>query len=169
MDAAPSRRIGLLSDTHGFLDPQVLPFFADCEEIWHAGDIGSLKVMEPLEAFCPVRAVWGNIDGPEFRTRYPEVQRFEVGGVRVMMIHIGGYPGRYAKGVGAMLRADPVDLFVCGHSHILKVVPDHRLGLMHLNPGACGKHGFHLEKTIMRFTLTEGTIKDLQIGKLGPR
>jgi putative phosphoesterase len=158
-----------MSDTHGYLDPQVLAFFADCDEVWHAGDIGSLKVACKLEEFKPLRAVWGNIDGPELRQRYPEVQRFSCAGVKVVMLHIGGYPGRYAKGVRKLLQEDPPDLFVCGHSHILKVMPCPRLGLWHINPGACGKQGFHLEKTVVRFTLSEGKIEGLQVGKLGPR
>lgn len=162
-------RVGLMSDTHGYLDPQVLAFFADCDEVWHAGDIGTAKVCDRLEGFRPLRAVWGNIDGPEIRDRYPEVQRFEVGGVKVMMIHIGGYPGKYAKGVGALLKADPPALFVCGHSHILKVMPCPRLGLLHINPGACGKQGFHLEKTVVRFALSDGKMSELQIGRLGAR
>ena len=168
-ESPPTRRVGLLSDTHGYLDPQVLAFFTDCDEIWHAGDIGNLKVAHKLEAFRPMRAVWGNIDGPEIRDLYPEVQRFSCGGVKVVIIHIGGYPGRYAKGVGALLKADPPVLFVCGHSHILRVMPCPRLGLLHINPGACGKQGFHLEKTVVRFTLAEGKMSELQIGKLGAR
>jgi putative phosphoesterase len=162
-------RVGLMSDTHGFLDSQVLAFFAGCDQVWHAGDIGRLELARELESFAPLRAVWGNIDGPEIRDVYPEVQRFSCGGVKVMMIHIGGYPGRYAKGVGAMLKADTPDLFVCGHSHILKVMPCPRFGLLHINPGACGRQGFHLEKTVVRFTLEAGKMKDLQIGKLGAR
>lgn len=164
-----SRRIGLMSDTHGYLDPQVLPFFAECDEIWHAGDIGTLTVARKLEESKPLRAVWGNIDGSEIRGLYPEIQRFTCAGVKVFMIHIGGYPGRYAKGVGALLKAERPDLFICGHSHILKVMPCPRLGLTHLNPGACGKQGFHLEKTALRFTLREGQLENLQIGRLGPR
>ena len=163
------KRIGLLSDTHGYLDPQVLAFFEGCDELWHAGDIGHLKVAEKLEAFLPLRAVWGNIDGPEFRDRYPEIQRFECEGVKVFMIHIGGYPGRYAKGVGPVLKAEAPDLFVCGHSHILRAMPCPRLGLLHLNPGACGKQGFHLERTVMRFVAHEGKLSELQVGKLGAR
>lgn len=158
-----------MSDTHGHLDSQVLPFFADCDEIWHAGDIGDPRVMDPLEAAKPVKAVWGNIDGPEIRQRYPEVWAFECAGVKVVMLHIGGYPGRYAKGVSALLKREKADLFICGHSHILKVVPCPKLGLVHLNPGACGREGFHLEKTLLRFSLEDGVLRDLQVGKLGPR
>lgn len=163
------RRIGLMSDTHGFLDSQVLPFFADCDEIWHAGDIGHLRVLRALEQAKPLKAVWGNIDGPEIRQLFPEIQAFECSGVKVVMIHIGGYPGRYAKGVSKLLKEERADLFICGHSHILRVMPCPKLGLLHLNPGACGRQGFHLEKTVLRFTLEDGRISELQIGKLGPR
>lgn len=169
VEPSTARRIGLMSDTHGYLDPQVLSFFQECDEVWHAGDIGHLKVAQSLEKAHPFRAVWGNIDGPELRSSYPEIQRFTCAGVKVMMIHIGGYPGRYAKGVGALLKADPPDLFICGHSHILKIMPCPKYGLLHINPGACGRQGFHLEKTVVRFTLDEGKISQLQIGKLGPR
>lgn len=158
-----------MSDTHGTLDPQVLPFFSDCDEIWHAGDIGHLRVTEALSQVKPLKAVWGNIDGPEIRDLFPEVWSFECAGVKVVMIHIGGYPGRYAKGVSALLKREKADLFVCGHSHILKVMPCPKLGLLHLNPGACGRQGFHLEKTVMRLVLQDGRVSQLQIGKLGSR
>ncbi len=164
-----SLRIGLMSDTHGHLDSQVLPFFDQCDEIWHAGDFGKLRVLESLEAVKPVRAVWGNIDGPEIRQRVPEIQSFDCAGMRVLMIHIGGYPGRYAKGVPQLLKSEQPDLFICGHSHILKVMPCPRFGLYHLNPGACGREGFHLEKTLLRFRIEDGKLSEVQVGKLGPR
>ena len=162
-------RIGLMSDTHGHLDPQILPFFEQCDEIWHAGDLGRLKVLDALEEAKPVRAVWGNIDGPEIRERVPEIQSFECAGAKILMIHIGGYPGRYAKGVPQLIKAEKPDIFICGHSHILKVIPCPRFDLLHLNPGACGREGFHLEKTALRFSLEGGKISELQIGKLGSR
>lgn len=162
-------RVGLLSDTHGYLDPQLPAFLAECDEIWHAGDLGSLEVARELEQLKPLRAVWGNIDGPEIRQQFPEVLRFDAGAMRVLMIHIGGYPGRYAKGVSQLLSQERPDLFVCGHSHILRVMPCPRFGLLHMNPGACGRQGFHLEKTALRFTLEDGQVSGLQIGKLGAR
>lgn len=158
-----------MSDTHGYLDPQVLPFFAECDEIWHAGDIGNEAVADALEAFKPLRAVWGNIDDRDLRLRYPEVVNFECGGAKVMMIHIGGYPGRYAKGVPQLVKEAKPDLFICGHSHILRLKPCPRFGLLHINPGACGRQGFHQEKTLIRFNLEHGKVEGLQIGKLGPR
>ena len=159
----------MLSDTHGFLDPKLFEFLEECDEIWHAGDIGELKVTEQLADFRPLRAVWGNIDGPEFRHLFPEHQRFVCQGVDVFMTHIGGYPGRYARGIGPLLRKDPPQLFICGHSHIVRAMPDEKLGLVHFNPGACGRQGFHHEKTMMRFTLHDGEISQFQICRLGAR
>ncbi len=163
------KRIGLLSDTHGFLDTRIERYFAECDEVWHAGDIGSEAVADWLEAFKPLRAVHGNIDGPALRQRYPEDQRFECEGLQVWITHIGGYPGRYARRVRTLLPQYRPDLFICGHSHILKVMPDKRHGLLHLNPGACGREGFHKVKTLLRFTCAEGQVKDLEVIELGPR
>ena len=162
-------RIGLISDTHSYLDPKLFGFLEECDEIWHAGDIGTLSLAEVLAKFRPLKAVWGNIDGPEIRYEYPEVWEFECEGVKVLMIHIGGYPKRYAKGVRKMLKEKKPDLFICGHSHVLRAMPDEKLGLIHLNPGACGRQGFHHEKTIMRFTLENGQMSKFQICRLGPR
>jgi uncharacterized protein len=162
-------RIGLISDTHGHLDPKLFGFLQECDEIWHAGDIGSLELAKKLEDFKPMRAVYGNIDGPEIRHEYPEIQRFLCEGMEVFMIHIGGHPGRYAKGVRKLLKAEKPDLFICGHSHILRAEPDEKLGLLHFNPGACGRQGFHLEKTIMRFTIEGREMSRFQICKLGAR
>ncbi|MFQ5448777.1 MAG: metallophosphoesterase family protein, partial [Saprospiraceae bacterium] len=145
------KRIGLLSDTHGFLDDSVFSHFESCDEIWHAGDIGSLEVAERLAAFKPLRAVYGNIDASALRRRFPENLRFNIEGLDVFMTHIGGYPGRYTKRVRDILTAQPPNLYICGHSHILKVVPDKKLGLLHLNPGACGREGFHFMRTVLRF------------------
>lgn len=163
------KRIGLLSDTHSFLDEKILKYFADCNEIWHAGDIGSLEVADQLEAFKPFRAVYGNIDGGEIRQRYPLNLRFTCEDVDVFMTHIGGYPGKYTARVKEILKADPPKLYICGHSHILKVMPDKQLDLLHINPGACGNEGFHKIKTIVRFTLDAGNIKDLEVIELGQR
>lgn len=163
------KRIGLLSDTHSFLDERIFDYFEECDEVWHAGDIGSMDVVEKLEAFKPFRAVYGNIDDHVMRRSFPEDDRFECEGVDVLMTHIGGYPGRYNIRVRDSIRANPPKLFICGHSHILKVIPDKKLGLLHINPGACGNHGFHQVKTIVRFTLNEGNISDLEVIELGLR
>ncbi len=163
------KRIGLLSDTHSFLDEKILEYFAECNEIWHAGDIGSLEVADQLGAFKPFRAVYGNIDGGEIRQRYPLNLRFTCEEVDVFMTHIGGYPGKYTARVKEILKADPPKLYICGHSHILKVMPDKQLDLLHINPGACGNEGFHKIKTIIRFTLDAGNIKDLEVIELGQR
>lgn len=162
-------RIGLLSDTHSYLDESIFDFFAECDEIWHAGDIGDPQVAERLAAFRHFRAVYGNIDGKEIQLRYPEDLRFEAEGLDVFMTHIGGYPGKYNQRVRDILRNDPPKLFICGHSHILKVMPDPTLGLLHINPGACGQEGFHKMRTIIRFSIEAGKPKDLQVIELGKR
>lgn len=163
------KRIGLLSDTHGYLDTAIFSYFEECDEIWHAGDIGTLDVVDQLEAFKPFKAVYGNIDGAEFRSFLPLNLRFEVEGVDVFITHIGGYPGRYNKRVREILQKDPPKLYICGHSHILKVMPDKKLDLLHINPGACGQHGFHKIRTIVRFSLEAGLVKDLEVIELGKR
>jgi uncharacterized protein len=163
------KRIGLISDTHSHLEESVFDYFEECDEIWHAGDIGDPVVADRLADFRPFRAVYGNIDEPALRRRFPEDLRFELEGVTVFMTHIGGYPGRYNKRVRAILREQPPKLYICGHSHILKVMPDQQLGLLHVNPGAAGKHGFHQMKTIVRFSLNKGRVEDLQVVELGKR
>jgi uncharacterized protein len=160
------KRIGLISDTHSFVDERIFPYLESCDEIWHAGDIGSLEVADRMEAFRPFRAVFGNIDGVKLRARFSEDLRFECEGVDVFMTHIGGYPGKYHPRIRKMLSEHPPKLFICGHSHILKVIPDKSLGLLHINPGACGNEGFHKVKTFVRFTLEEGRIKDLEVVEL---
>lgn len=162
-------RIGLLSDTHRYLDPRILDYFAECDEIWHGGDIGSLDVADELAAFRPLRAVYGNIDDHRIRQVYPEDLRFTCAGLEVFITHIGGYPGRYVPRVRQLLRADPPGLFICGHSHILKVMPDRDLGLFHINPGAAGTEGFHKIRTCVRFSITEGKVNELQVIELGLR
>ncbi len=156
-------KIGLLSDTHGWLDERVVRFFADCAEVWHCGDIGSLSVIERLEQHCRVRAVHGNIDGGEVRMRFPELQVFECEGVKTVMTHIGGYPGHYDARIRPVLLKEQPKLFVCGHSHILKVMYDRTLGCLHVNPGAAGRYGFHKVCTAVRFLLEEGSVKDLEV------
>lgn len=162
-------RIGLLSDTHSWLDPRLKDHFAECDEIWHAGDLGHAAVADELERWKPLRAVWGNIDGTDLRLRYPEHQRFTVEGVRVWMTHIGGRPPRYDRRVAAELRSSPPDLFICGHSHICAVQFDPALNCLYMNPGACGRHGWHQVRTALRFTLRDGRPKDLEVIELGPR
>lgn len=163
------KKIGLLSDTHSYLDPTIFEHFAEVDEVWHAGDIGEAEVADRLEAFKPFRCVFGNIDATDLRRRFPEDLRFTLEGLDVWITHIGGYPGRYDKRVREKIRENPPGLFICGHSHILKIMPDKKLGLLHINPGACGNHGFHKVKTIVRFTIEEGKIKDLEIVELGLR
>ncbi|SEW34353.1 hypothetical protein SAMN04488122_2098 [Chitinophaga arvensicola] len=160
------KKIGLMSDTHSYLHPQVFRYFEEVDEIWHAGDIGNVDLADKLEAFKPFRAVFGNIDGADIRIRYPEILRFNLEGVEVMMTHIGGYPGKYAPGVKEALKKDPAKLFICGHSHILKVMPDPALHLLHMNPGACGQQGWHKVKTLLRFQLEAGNIQQLEVIEL---
>ncbi len=163
------KRIGLLSDTHSFLDDKVFTYFAECDEIWHAGDIGSAEVADKLEAFKPLRAVYGNIDDKAMQLRFPLDLFFNCEGVDVFITHIGGYPGRYTKRVGDLIKTRRPSLYICGHSHILKVIPDPKYDLLHVNPGACGNEGFHQVKTLVRFTLNAGQIKDLEVIELGRR
>ena len=160
------KRIGLLSDTHGYWDERYLKHFEQCDEIWHVGDIGSLDVIQKLEAFRPVRAVFGNIDGSDIRRTYPEINRFTIEGVDVMMKHIGGYPGNYDTSIRAKLFVRPPRLFISGHSHILKVKFDQTLNLLHINPGAAGKYGWHKTRTLIRFTIDSGELKDLEVVEL---
>lgn len=163
------KKIGLLSDTHSFLDESLFRYFEPCDEIWHGGDIGDPTVADKLAAFRPFRAVFGNIDGNPIRLRYPQDLRFECEGVDVFITHIGGYPGKYDARVRRILQADPPKLFICGHSHILKVLPDKALGLLHMNPGACGNEGWHKVRTALRFDLHAGRIENLEVIELGRR
>lgn len=162
-------QIGLISDTHSFLDPKVFDHFANCDEIWHAGDVGDHQVIEALAEFKPLRAVFGNIDDLALQQKYPEKLVFELEGVKVYMIHIGGTPPRYAKGVKPDLKLEKPDLFICGHSHILKVMPDKELGMLYMNPGAAGRQGFHKIRTLLRFQLINGKVQDLEAIELGKR
>lgn len=163
------KRIGIISDTHGYLDEQVFRYFEHCDEIWHAGDIGLLSVAEQLEAFKPLRAVYGNIDDAELRIRYPETQRFYSEGVDVMMTHIGGYPGKYAPSIKATLFTHPPQLFICGHSHILKVIFDEKIQCLHINPGAAGKHGWHKMRTLVRLCIDGAIMKNCEVIELGAK
>lgn len=160
-------RIGLLSDTHGWLDPRLEVHFAACDEIWHAGDIGSAEVAEDLSRWKPLRAVHGNIDGTAIRKDHPEHQRFTIDGLRVWITHIGGRPPRYDPHVINELGTAPPGLFICGHTHICMVKFDERLNFLYMNPGAAGRFGPHTIRTALRFTLEAGTMKDLEVIELG--
>ena len=161
------KRIGILSDTHAWWDDRYVTYFSGCDEIWHAGDIGSEEVLDRLEGIAPVvRAVYGNIDGAALRRRLKEVECFTTEGVKVLMTHIGGYPGRYAPGVKATLLAEQPQLFVSGHSNILKVVNDKYMHLLHINPGAAGRQGWQTVPTIVLITLDSGTIAGCEVVEL---
>tara|TARA_R110002012_G_scaffold56123_4_gene143658 strand:- start:4760 stop:5254 length:495 start_codon:yes stop_codon:yes gene_type:complete len=162
-------KILLLSDTHGHMDKTILKYAAQADEIWHAGDIGSLSVTDQLEALKPVRGVHGNIDDHVVQKEFPENNRFMCEGVDVWITHIGGYPNRYDVRVREEIRNNPPKLFICGHSHILKVINDKKLKLLHMNPGACGKHGFHQVRTMLRFVIDGDKISDLEVVELGKR
>ncbi len=157
------KKIGLLSDTHTYLHSKIFTFFDDCDEIWHAGDIGNLETINKLSKFRPVKAVYGNIDGQSVRSSWPEVQRFYCEEVNVLMIHIGGYPGRYSSRAKQLIEKEKPDLFISGHSHILKVMPDPKYDLLHMNPGAAGKFGLHQKITLLRFVIDGKDIKDLEV------
>ncbi len=163
-------KIGLLSDTHGFLDEKIFEYFKECDEIWHAGDIGSIEVYKSLKNFRSLRAVYGNIDD---KNDFPDLNTdlvFSIEGFRVWMTHIGGYPPRYNKEVKKKLPEISPDIFICGHSHILKIVSaDKPVKLLYINPGAAGNQGFHKIKTLVRFTLADARISELQVIEIGKR
>lgn len=163
------KKILLLSDTHSYLDERILKYAAEADEIWHAGDIGNMQVAEKLEKLKPFRAVYGNIDGAEIRQAFPLNQKFEVEGVNVFITHIGGYPPKYTARVKTELQEFKPKIYICGHSHILKVMPDKNLQLIHMNPGAAGKSGFHQVRTMLRFTLDSGKVENLEVIELGKR
>lgn len=163
------KKILLLSDTHSYIDEQILKHASWSDEIWHAGDIGIIEVTDQLKNIKPVRAVYGNIDNAEIRSEFPLDNKFEVEGVTVWITHIGGYPNNYYPRIKEALRKDPPKLFITGHSHILKVMHDKKLGLLHMNPGAAGKHGFHQIRTMLRFIVDKGAIKNLEVIELGTR
>jgi len=162
-------RIGVLSDTHGFFDPKIAKYLADCDEIWHAGDIGDYDVILRLNQIAPVIAVYGNIDGSPIRSRYPGHQRHFREGLDIWMTHIGGYPGAYDARVKPVIFDNPPGLFISGHSHILKVMPDKNKGFLHINPGAAGRHGLHKVRTLVRFEVEEARISNLDVIELGAR
>lgn len=156
-------KIGLLSDTHGFLDESLFNFLENCDEIWHAGDIGNIETADLLAKNKIFRAVYGNIDGQDIRIEYPQNQRFICEKVDVWITHIGGYPKRYAREVKPEIFKNPPKLFISGHSHILKVIFDKSLNLLHINPGAAGKNGFHKVRTAVRFEINEDRIENLEV------
>jgi len=162
-------RIGLISDTHNYLDDAVFQHFDKCDEIWHAGDFGTSAISDKLKAFRPLRGVYGNIDGYDIRSEFPEKLRFVCEEVPVLMTHIGGYPGHYAPVIRPDLLADPPRLFICGHSHILKVIFDDKLKCLHMNPGAAGNHGWHKVRTLIRFVVDGSNMKDCEVIELGKK
>ena len=162
-------RIGLISDTHGFLDDAVFKHFEACDEIWHAGDFGTVAIADALKKFKPLKGVYGNIDGYDVRSVYPQKITWNCENVTVYMTHIGGYPGRYAPGIKQELIDSKAKLFICGHSHILKVIYDDKIGCLHINPGAAGNQGWHKIKTLVRFAIDGNNIKDCEVIELGRR
>lgn len=157
------KKILLLSDTHSYIDEPILKHVKQADEVWHAGDIGDLNVTNQIKKLKPLKAVFGNIDGHEARTEFSENNRFMCENVDVWITHIGGYPNRYDARIKEALRKNPPDLFICGHSHILKVMADKKLNLLHMNPGAVGKYGFHKARTMLRFNIDGSNIKDLEV------
>lgn len=160
------KQIILLSDTHHSLDERFYPYFKKADEIWHAGDIGDLSVTDKLKEFAPIKAVWGNIDNSTVRNEFKQNIYFKCENINVMMTHIGGYPGRYNKKILPIIKQVKPDLFICGHSHILKIMYDKKLKIMHMNPGATGNYGIHKVKTILSFNIEGKEIKDLNIIEL---
>lgn len=162
-------RIGLLSDTHTYIHPRIFESFKDCDEIWHAGDIGNIATAKKLDDFKPLRAVFGNIDGQNLRQIYPETLIFSCEEVKVIMKHIGGYPGKYEKNVRELINLEKPKIFISGHSHILKVMYDKQHQLLHINPGAAGKFGLHQVITMVRFTISGNEIRDMEIIELNKK
>lgn len=157
--------IGLLSDTHSIFDDRLRDFFRDVDEVWHAGDFGSSDVSDQISSFKPLKGVYGNCDGSQVRLIHPYIQNFETGGMKVLMMHIGGYPGRYDYNALRLIEAHRPDIFICGHSHILKIVNDRKYDMLVINPGAAGFEGFHTVRTALRFRIESGTISDMEVGE----
>lgn len=164
-------RIGLISDTHGFLDEKVFEHFKNCDEIWHAGDFGNIELADSLAALSglTLKGVYGNIDGYDVRSVYPEKLIWRCEDVNVLMIHIGGHPARYAPGIKNELIKNETKLFICGHSHILKVIYDNKINCLHINPGAAGNQGWHTMRTVIRFAIDGKEIKNCEVIELGKR
>jgi len=163
------RKILLLSDTHGHIDDTILKYVDQADEVWHAGDIGDLNVTDTLKKHKPLRAVFGNIDGDKARMEFPLHNRFMCEDVDVWITHIGGYPGKYSPAIKNEIAINPPKLFITGHSHILKVMFDKKINLLHMNPGACGIHGFHQVRTMLRFVIEGDKIKDLEVIEIGKK
>lgn len=163
------KKILLLSDTHGYLDDAILEHVKDADEVWHAGDIGTVNVSDQISKIKPLKGVYGNIDDHVIRKIFPLTNIFECEGLKVSMIHIGGYPGRYAATVKEFIKQSNPQLFICGHSHILRVMRDPQFNLLHMNPGAAGIHGFHKVRTMIRFKVESAKIKDVEVIELGLR
>ncbi|MDY3338983.1 metallophosphoesterase family protein [Riemerella anatipestifer] len=163
------KQILLLSDTHSYLDQRILDYAKNADEIWHCGDFGNMEVVETLEKIKPLKGVYGNIDGTEIRKIFPEVLRFKCGEIEVLMIHIGGYPNKYSPLARKEILEKTPQLFISGHSHILKAMYDQKHQLLHLNPGAAGTQGWHQVRTMMRFNIDGAEIKDLEVIELGKR
>lgn len=163
------KKILLLSDTHSYIDNQILKFIKQADEVWHAGDIGNLKVTDTIKELKPLRAVFGNIDDKDARAEFPLDNKFSIEGVSIWITHIGGYPNRYNQRIREEIAINSPKIFIAGHSHILKVQYDKKLNLLHLNPGAAGIHGFHKIRTMLRFELENGDIKNMEIIELGKR
>lgn len=155
--------IGLLSDTHGTFDTPLHSFFADVDQIWHSGDFGGIEVADAIAAFKPLTGVYGNCDNHKVRIVYPLIQCFEIEQTKVLMLHIGGYPGHYESQALRLIATHRPNLFVCGHSHILKVIPDNKHNLLHINPGAAGNQGIHIFRTAIRFQINSGKVSDLEV------
>jgi len=161
-------KIGLISDTHGYLDPEVLSYFSDRDEIWHAGDFGTLVIADELRKVAPLRGVYGNIDGQKLRQVFPLHERFELEGFTIWMTHIGGIPGRYCIPIRNEIEANPPDIFICGHSHILRIERDETLNrMLYINPGAAGRQGFQQYRTIVLFELDQKKIRNMKVVNLG--
>jgi hypothetical protein len=162
-------RILLLSDTHSYIDEKILDYAKTSDEVWHAGDIGDLEVTNQIEKHAKLRAVYGNIDNHDIRASFPLHQKFKIDTLNVWITHIGGYPNRYSPSIRNEINSNPPDLFITGHSHILKVMRDKKLNLLHMNPGAIGKHGFHQQRTMLRFEIESAEIKNLEVIDFGKR
>ncbi len=157
------RKIVIISDTHSYLDEKILNFINDCDEVWHAGDLGDIRVLDQLRALKPLRAVYGNVDGHDIRCQLKEIEDFTVEGMRIVMKHIGGYPKKYEKPILEIMQKNPPNIFISGHSHILKVIYDEKYNCLHMNPGACGNYGIHTVKTALRFVIEGHNVRDLEI------
>ena len=165
----PGMKIGILSDTHGYMDDRIKTYLQDRDEIWHIGDFGDFAVVEQLQQLAPLRGVYGNVDDHLIRRQFPEHHRFQLAGLDIWMTHIGGYPGKYKPHIRQSIHEDPPDVFLSGHSHILKVKRDNNLNLLHLNPGAAGNTGFHKQRTLLLMDLADRQVYDLRVVELGKR